>query len=164
MSSNNVKKAYFPKAYAEKLGRLDLWADDRENRGELDTPVKVYPLKLAEKFIAAHPQLAEAKITERDKGNAPGVTVAAFLRNAAKRSESQGYLSMSDLKELANVAAQISPSVGSVPFRNAVGRLVALGCIACDRGNKAKDLTDTSGVDWASFSLDDDDDDDDTDA
>ena len=149
-----TKNAYMPKGFAEKLAPA-YWEGDK--KGDMGKPVATFKKKAAEAFLEKAKQLAEIRITERDKNNGEGVTVANFLKNAAALSEAQGHLSMTDLRELAGLTA-LTFGTGHVAFRNVLHKLMLAGCIANVRGRTAADDSDETGIDWNEFSIGDDED------
>ena len=151
---NGRKRAYVPVAYAKKkdLGLEQYWEGDRE--GFRDEPCKVLTVATAKRQIEAIPALKTASVTsnKKNKDNNASVKVGDFLLGIAKKSEEQGYLSMSDLKAIAQVTAQIGPEVGSPVFKSIVNKLVQGGFIAYARGNKAGE-DEPCDIDLSGFSL-----------
>lgn len=154
---NGKKRAYVPKKYAETaaLGLADTWANGKE--GFRDEPCKVYTVKAAQTMLAKIPGLKDARITKKNKDNNAGKRIGDFLLEVAKRSESQGFVSMSDLKAAAEITANVTPEVGSKVFRGIVNKLVAGGYIGYARGQKGSD-DEAAEVDLDGFSLEIDDD------
>lgn len=131
---SDTRFAYVPAAYASCVEG----SHDGDRKGKLDKPVQVLTVESVKATIAKMPELKTQPVTEgKDKDNNKSKTLADFLLDAAKLSESQGYLAWGDLADAASLK-QITKTAGTPNFQALVRRIVSRCYIANTQGRVSR--------------------------
>jgi len=125
-----VKTCGFPvKTSESEKGRFTVLSHD------LGQDCKILTSTIANAVIKAQPQLESVAVsnTERSNSVCHKIKLADMLRKLAVASEKQGYLTASDVKEVAKVSA-LTPNAGSDNFKTLIATLMKKGYFTEIRG------------------------------
>lgn len=142
-----MKTAVYPSKFAAKFG-FPVQRSEGGNALSHDTgkPVaKMDPVYWAS-WLKKN-GTSTAKVSAKNKTDGPGKQLIPVVKAMFVRSQTQGYLTLQDIAELAGLSL-VNYGVGSKDFRNVVNKVVRDGCLTeGTRGLSVGEATTTMDVD-----------------
>jgi hypothetical protein len=151
------KFAMVPVAYATKLG-LTCGTGEKGNAIPYNTgrPVQKVDKLWVAKLLKANPHFAELPVSKNGENKVGGraKTVARFVVDAFKLSDSQGYLTMGDLAEVAGLSS-VNYGAGAKELSAIIAKLCLADCITVTgKGRTASEMADETTFDIDDVEID----------
>lgn len=156
-----TKIAMIPVAYATKLG-LEVLTGEGGNKIPHNTgrPVKKVDKLWVAKLLKANPHFTDLPVSKNGENKVGGraKTVARFVVDAFKLSDSQGYLTIGDLAEVAGLSS-VNYGAGTKELSAIISKLCLQDCLTVTgKGRTASEMADETTFDLDTVELDDADD------
>lgn len=149
--------AIVPVSYADKLGlKTGIGAKGNRTSHQTGRPVKSVDKLWTAKLLKANQGWKDLPVSTSGKSasGGPAKSVAAFLAACYKLSDSQGYLTMSDLTKLSGLSS-VNHGAGTKEVSEIIAKLCLADCIATTgRGRKTGEIDDETTFDIDGVEID----------